>query len=60
MSHVQPILDHIATIVRPALRRYQAAEKALTDALASGDAKVANAARQDVILAARQAVDVLS
>ena len=27
--HMQPILDHIAGVVRPALRKYLAAEKAL-------------------------------
>jgi hypothetical protein len=56
---VQPILDHIATVVRPALRKYLAAEKALTDAIESGDAGTATTARQDVMLAARQAADVL-
>jgi hypothetical protein len=55
---MQPILHHIATVVQPALRNYQASEKALTDAL-SRDASAAGAARQDVMLAARQAVDLL-
>jgi hypothetical protein len=53
---VQPILDHIATVVRPALRRYQAAEAALTNALTSNDAKAAETAREETMLAARQAV----
>src|SRR5260370_6290839 len=56
---MQPILDHIAGVVRPALRKYLAAEKALTDALESKDAGGADTARQDVMLAARQAADVL-
>jgi hypothetical protein len=55
---MQPILHHIATVVQPALRNYQASEKALTDAL-SRDGSAAGAARQDVMLAARQAVDLL-
>lgn len=53
---MQQILDHIDTIVRPALRKYLAAEQALTDARNS---EHADAARQDVMLAARQAIDVL-
>jgi hypothetical protein len=53
---MQPILDHIAGVVRPALRNFQAAEKALTGALQSGDATTA---RHDAMLAARQATDVL-
>src|SRR5262249_41382153 len=53
---MQLVLDHIAGVVRPALRKYLAAETALTDALESKDA---GAARKDVMLAARQAVDVL-
>jgi hypothetical protein len=56
---MQPVLDHIATVVRPALRRYEAAEAALTNALTSNDAKAAETAREEVLLAARQAVDVL-
>jgi hypothetical protein len=56
---VQSILDHIATVVRPALRKYLAAEMALTDAIESRDAGAATTARQDVMLAARQAADVL-
>jgi hypothetical protein len=53
------ILDHIAVAVWPALRRYLAAEQALTDALDTKDTKAVGAARQDVMLAARQAVDLL-
>lgn len=56
---MQPILDHVATVVRPALRKYLTAEEALTAALASRDADAAVGARQEVMLAARQAVDVL-
>lgn len=56
---MQPIVDHIAGVVRPALRKYLAAEETLTAALGSGDASAATTARQDVMLAARQAVDVL-
>ena len=57
-SPTQPILDHIATVIRPALRKYLAAEKALTEAVLSPDARAIEAAREDVKLAARQAVDV--
>ena len=57
--HMQPILDHVAGVVRPALRKYLAAEKALTAALESKDAGAVSIARQDVMLAARQAADVL-
>ncbi len=56
---MQPVLDHVATVVRPALRQYLAAERSLTDALASKDSNTIAATRQDVMLAARQAVDVL-
>jgi hypothetical protein len=56
---MHPVLDHIATVIRPALRKYLAAEKSLTDALASKDADAIATARQDVMLAARQAVHVL-
>jgi hypothetical protein len=55
---MQPILHHIATVVQPALRNYLASEKARTDAL-SRDGSAAGAARQDVMLAPRQAVDLL-
>ena len=58
--HMQPIIDHIAKVIRPALSKYATAEKVLTDALVSnGDASVIDIARQDVMLSARQAVDVL-
>jgi hypothetical protein len=56
---MQPILDHIASVVRPALRKCLEAEKALTDAIESTDAGLSSTARQDVMLAARQAADVL-
>jgi hypothetical protein len=55
----QTILDHVADVVRPALRKYSAAEESLSDALRSGDAGAACTARQDVMLAARQAANVL-
>ncbi len=55
----QPILNHMANVVRPALRKYLAAEQGLTDALQSEAGGGACTARQDVMLAARQAVDVL-
>jgi hypothetical protein len=42
---MQPILDHIGAVVRPALRKYLAAEKALTDALGLEDAGAAGTAR---------------
>jgi hypothetical protein len=56
---MQPIFDHIASVVRPALRNYLAAEKTLTIAVKSNDTSALDASRQDVMLAARQAVDVL-
>lgn len=56
---MQPILDHISAVVRPALRNYLAAEKALTAALVSQDKSALTLARQQVVLAARQAADVL-
>jgi hypothetical protein len=56
---VQPILNHIATIVRPALRNYLVAEEALTAAVLSGDASAIEAARQKAALSVRQAMDVL-
>jgi hypothetical protein len=56
---MKPILDHVEGIVRPALRKYAAAEKALTAANKSGDQQAIDEARQVVLLAARQAVDVL-
>ena len=56
---MQSILDHTVSVIRPALRKYLAAEAALTNAVLSGDTSSADIARQDVILAARQAADVL-
>jgi hypothetical protein len=56
---MKPILDHIESVTRPALRKYLTAEKALTDANKSSDVAAIAAARQDVMLAARQAIDVL-
>jgi hypothetical protein len=56
---MQPVLDHIAAVVRPALRKYLAAENSLTEALQSKDAAAVDTARKDVMLAARQAADVL-
>jgi hypothetical protein len=59
IDRMQVILDHIAAVIRPALRRYLAAEDAMTAALETKDAAAIGTARQDVMLAARQAVDVL-
>ncbi|TPQ31532.1 hypothetical protein C2U70_23830 [Bradyrhizobium guangdongense] len=56
---MQPILDHIARRVRPALRNYIEAEHALTRALETRDAATIDAARDAVDLAGRQAVDLL-
>jgi hypothetical protein len=56
---VAPILDHISSVLRPALRKYLSAEKVLTDAILSNDVAATAVARQDVLLAARQATDVL-
>jgi hypothetical protein len=42
---MQPILHHIATVVQPALRNYQASEKALTDALPGAAAPQARRGR---------------
>jgi hypothetical protein len=52
------VLDHISTVVRPALRKYLEAERALTETLEKRPCAAATA-RQDVMLAARQATDVL-
>ncbi len=52
-SNLQTVLDHIHAVVRPALRKYLEAENGLTSTPQSGDAL------QNVMLAARQAVDVL-
>jgi hypothetical protein len=56
---MQPILDHITAVVRPALRKYFAAEKALSHALKSASAAAADQARQDLRLAARLAASEL-
>jgi hypothetical protein len=56
---MQPILDHINGVVRPALRKYISAERALTGALEAGDIAAIDAAREDVVLAGRQSVDLL-
>jgi hypothetical protein len=56
---VRIILNHIDAVVRPALRNYLSAEKALTDAVLKKDATANIEARQNVMLAARQATDVL-
>ena len=44
-SPTQPILDHIAAVIRPALRKYLAAEKALTESVLSQDVHAIEAAR---------------
>lgn len=54
-----PILDHVDGTVRPALKKYAEAEAALTAAHKTGDQAAIAEARRDVMLAARQAVDVL-
>jgi hypothetical protein len=41
----QTILYHVAAVVRPALRKYLAAEQGLTDALQSEDASAPPAPR---------------
>jgi hypothetical protein len=56
---MQLILDHIERRVRPSLRSYLEAERALTAALQAGNPDTLDAARQSVELAARQAVDML-
>jgi hypothetical protein len=56
---MQSILDHIARVVRPALRKYMEAENALTAAVLSNDTMAVDAARQDVMLASRGAATVL-
>ena len=56
---MQQILAHIESIARPAPRKYLAAETALTLAHESKDQDALKFARQDVILAARLAIDVL-
>jgi hypothetical protein len=56
---MQQILDHIERRVRPSLRIYLEAERALTAALEAGSPDTLDASRQSVELAARQAVDML-
>lgn len=56
---MKTILNHFDSVVRLALRNYARAEDALTDAVSFGDQEAADDARQAVMLAARQAVDVL-
>jgi hypothetical protein len=56
---MQSTLNHITEVVRPALHKYFASEKKLTEALESKDPVAIKTARQDVMLAARQATDVL-
>jgi hypothetical protein len=50
---MQTVLNHMDAVVRPALRKYVEAQNGLTSTLQSKEA------RQNVMLAARQAVDVL-
>ena len=56
---MQKILDHIANVVRPALRNYCEAEKELTEAVKSKDLDAIATARQKATLAARQAATEL-
>jgi hypothetical protein len=56
---MQCILDHVTFVVRPALRKYTDAENVLTAATLSENAGAIATARQDAMLAARQAADVL-
>ena len=56
---MQSTLNHINEIVRPALGKYFASEKKLTEALESKDSVAIKTARQDVMLAARQATNEL-
>jgi hypothetical protein len=56
---MQSILDHFDAVVRLALRKYLVAEKKLTETLELTDAAAIKIARQDAMLAARQATDVL-
>jgi hypothetical protein len=55
VASMKRILEQIDGVVRPALRKYLVAERALTDAVLSHDAVAIDAAREDVTLAARQA-----
>ena len=56
---MQSTLNHIAEVVRPALRKYLASEKKLAEALESKDLVAIETARQEVMLAARQAANEL-
>ena len=56
---MQFIVNHITGVVRPALRKYVEAENALTNAVLSNDMMPVDVARQDVMLAARQAATEL-
>ena len=56
---MQSTLNHIAEIVRPALRNYLASEMKLTEALESKDSVAIETARQYVMLSARQATKEL-
>jgi hypothetical protein len=56
---MQAILDHIDCTVRPALRAYLAAEKALTAAQVAGDAAASDLARGEVMRTARTAATEL-
>jgi hypothetical protein len=49
MTKHAAVLNHVATVVRPALRQYLAAERSLTEALASEDADSIATAHEDVI-----------
>ncbi len=48
---------HVDRVTSPALRQYIAAEDALTAAVKCNEPKAIDVAREDVMLAARQAVD---
>lgn len=52
---MKTILRHIDGIVRPALRKYVVTERELTDAVKSHNAIAIDVARENVVLAARQA-----
>jgi hypothetical protein len=52
---MQAILDHLANIVRPAIRDYVTADEALDAASASKDQAAIDAARHNVIRKARTA-----
>lgn len=56
---MQPILDQIDEIIRPALREYATAERALTDANETTDQAAIGAARALVMRKARNAANEL-